>query len=64
MSSNIQPEIDSCIRELNAIVRELEAISDELKESITGINTVRFTKGLEYSAGKYQKAARTLSMIR
>lgn len=64
MSSNVKGEIESCIRELNSIVRELESISSQVKSSISGVNTVRYTRGLENSANKYRKAAQKLGRIK
>jgi SLT domain-containing protein len=64
MGNNVKNEIDSCIRELNYIVRELDSISNEVKSSISGINTVRYTRGLENSANRYRKAAQKLGRIK
>ncbi|MDD6989587.1 hypothetical protein [Ruminococcus sp.] len=64
MKPSVKSEINNCIYELNSIVRELNSISSEIRSSISGINTVRYTRGLENSAERYRKAAQKLSQIK
>lgn len=64
MNSNVKSELESCIRELYSIARELDSISNDVKTSISGINTVRYIQGLENSANKYRKAAQKLEKIK
>lgn len=64
MNRNVKSELESCIRELYSIARELDSISNDVKTSISGINTVRYIQGLENSANKYRKAAQKLEKIK
>ncbi|KIR01534.1 hypothetical protein P261_00348 [Lachnospiraceae bacterium TWA4] len=63
MDSYIQHELDSCIVELYSIARELENVANEIRASIQGMNTNKYTKDLEKCADKYRKAARRLEKI-
>jgi len=64
MNAATKRELDSCIAELNSIVRGLNAVSDEIKGSISGMNTNKFTNALKTSASKYSKAAGKLGKIK
>ena len=64
MTATLKNEINSCIAELNSIVKGLSDVSDEVKGSISGMNTNKFTNALKSSASKYQKAAGKLAKIK
>ncbi len=64
MNSYLRTEIDECISELNSIVRQLYNVSYDIKHNISGMNTRKYTRGLEKSAEKYQRAANKLSNIK
>lgn len=64
MERSLRNELDSCISELRSIVRQLNGVSADIKDSISGMNTNKFTNSLEKSAGKYKKAADKLSKIK
>lgn len=64
MDSSLGNEINGCVSELQSIVRQLYSVSSDIKDSISGMNTNKFTNGLERSAEKYQKAANKLKKIK
>lgn len=64
MDRSLRNEINGCITELNAIIRQLNSISNDVTNNISGMNTAKYTRGLEKSAEKYQKAANKLSKIK
>ncbi len=64
MDRSLRRELDYCINELNAIVRQLYEASDDVAESITGMNTKKYTKSIDKAADKYKKAANKLKKIR
>lgn len=64
MDRSLQNELNGCIAELQSIVRQLYAVSGDIRDSISGMNTRKFTNGLERSADKYQKAANKLKKIK
>ncbi len=64
MDRSLRNELNSCVTELQAIVRQLYAVSSDITDSISGMNTRKFTNGLERSADKYQKAANKLKKIK
>ena len=64
MNATLRREIDSCIAELRSIVNGLNDVSGEIKSSIDGMNTNKFTNALKTSANKYQQAANKLGRIK
>ncbi len=64
MEHSLRIELDNCISELRSIVRQLNGVSSDIKDSVIGMNTNKFTKELEKSAEKYKKAANKLSKIK
>ena len=64
MNASLRSELNSCISELGKIVRGLNDVSEEIKQSIEGMNTNKFTNALKTSANKYQKAATQLRKIK
>lgn len=64
MDRALKNELNSCIAELQSIVRQLYAVSGDITDSISGMNTRKFTNALEKSADKYQKAANKLKRIK
>lgn len=64
MDSNLQSELNSCIRELISISTELEEAARNVDQSIKGMSTTRYVNTLEYCARKYRAAANRLERIR
>ena len=64
MDTAVKSEIRSCIRELRAIADGLEDAASEVKNSISGMNTGKYTNTLRECAKKYKKAADKLSKIK
>lgn len=64
MDSVVSSEVYSCIRELYAIANELEDAAGEVKASIQGMNTWKYTNDLYNCAQKYRTAARNLERLR
>ena len=64
MNSSLRYEIDECINEINSIVRQLRQVANDIEQNISGMNTGKYTRGLETSADKYKKAADKLRKIR
>jgi hypothetical protein len=64
MDSAVNSEVYSCIRELYAIANELEDAAGEVKASIQGMNTGKYTNDLYSCAQKYRNAARNLERLR
>lgn len=64
MNKNLRAEIDDCIAELNAIIRQLNSVSSDITRNISGMNTGKYTRSLEKSAEKYQKAVNKLYKIK
>lgn len=60
----VSSEVYSCIRELYAIADELEDAAAEVKASIKGMNTGKYTNELYVCAKKYRGAARNLERLR
>lgn len=60
MNQSLRNEIDDCIYELNSIIRQLHDVSYDITHSISGMNTKKYTRSLEKSAEKYQKAVNKL----
>lgn len=64
MDWSLRRELDSCIYELNSIVKQLYEVSDDVADSISGMNTKKYTKSLDKAADKYKKAANKLKKIK
>ena len=64
MDSAVSSEVYSCIRELYAIANELEEAAEEVKASIQGMNTWKYTNDLYSCAEKYRRAARNLERLK
>ena len=64
MDSALKSELRSCIQELYAIANELEDAAGEVTNSISGMNTKKYTNTLYDCAKKYRKAANKLSNIK
>ena len=64
MNQSLRNEINSCIIELNSIIRQLHSVSNDITQNISGMNTKKYTRSLEKSADKYQKAVNKLYKIR
>lgn len=64
MDSHVRAELSACIRELRAIAAELEDAADEVKASIQGMSTWRYTNALYNSADRYRTAAARLDRIK
>ena len=64
MDSSLRNEINYCISELNSIVRQLNGVASDITQNISGVNTRKYTRSLENSASKYQKAANKLRKIK
>lgn len=64
MNQSLRTELNDCIYELNSIIRELYDVSYDITRSISGMNTKKYTRSLEKSAEKYQKAVNKLNEIK
>lgn len=64
MDRSLRRELDDCINELNTIVRQLYEVSDEVADSISGMNTKKYINSIDKAADKYNKAATKLKRIR
>lgn len=64
MNRYLRNEIDDCISELNSIIRQLYGVSNDISRNISGMNTKKYTRSLEKSAEKYQKAVNKLYKIK
>lgn len=64
MNRSLRNEIDDCISELNSIIRQLYGVSYDITQNISGMNTTKYTRSLEKSADKYQKAVNKLYKIK
>lgn len=60
----LRQEINSCISEINSIVRQLRYVSDDVADSISGMNTKKYTQSINNAADKYEKAAKKLRTIK
>ena len=63
MDASIKSEINCCIRQLYSIANELEDAANEVRRSISGMNTSRYTNTLEDCARKHRRAANNLEKI-
>lgn len=64
MDAAVSSEVYSCIRELYGIANELEDAAGEVKASIQGMNTWKYTNDLYTCAEKYRRAARNLERLK
>ena len=64
MNSSLRYEINECINEINSIVSQLRQVANDIEQNISGMNTGKYTRGLEASADRYKKAADKLRKIR
>lgn len=64
MDAGLKSELNSCISELREIANRLEDSAEEVKGSITGMNTWFFTNTLYDCAKKYRAAAAKLEKIK
>lgn len=64
MDRSLKNELSNCIYELQSIVNQLYAVSGDISDSISGMNTRKFTNSLDRSADKYQRAINKLKRIR
>lgn len=64
MEYSLRVELDSCISQLYRIASELEDAAIEVKASISGMNTKKYTQTLYSCAEKYRRAARKLEKIK
>ena len=64
MNRYLRNEIGDCISELNSIIRQLYSVSNDISRNISGMNTKKYTRSLEKSAEKYQKAVNKLYKIK
>lgn len=52
------------VSELNSIIRQLYSVSNDISRNISGMNIKKYTRSLEKSAEKYQKAVNKLHKIK
>ncbi len=64
MDRSLRRELDYCINEINTIVSQLYGVSDDVADSISGMNVKKYTNSIDKAAEKYKKAATKLKKIR
>lgn len=63
MDADLRRELNECISELQRLARELNDAAYEVTQSISGMNTSKYTNALYDSSNKYYNAADKLRKI-